>query len=209
MDSQSVGRLVERPSGPLEPRLREALAAIDAVHRVTDLPTIPVTYGARRFGGYTPLTDDGIRCIVVSPIGPHPRLTLLHEMGHYLDDRMGNFTVYSSTQPDSILSDVLRVIERSHAVKLMRAYLAEAADMPIAINYQLRHWLEPVEGWARAYVQYIVSRSENIELRNDLTVQWSLGASRYIAMSNGQTMISYPSQSRSMRYFKYWGGDDD
>jgi hypothetical protein len=169
-----VGAQVQAPEGPLRSLIHEALAAIDVVHLATDLPSVPVVYGSRRFGGYIPASDIVPRHIELSLVGPHPRLSLVHEIGHFLDDRLGDFVVYSSTQQDSVLSPVLDAIQNSDAFVRMRQYLASGRDVPVPIRFQLLHWLEPVEAWARAYAQYITARSLHPALSEELKIATQL-----------------------------------
>lgn len=175
MNRTHIGSLVHVPTGNLETALRETLAAIDSVHWTLALPAIPLGYDAERFGGYCPATEERPRQISLSLAGPHPRLTLVHEIGHYLDDSLGNFVVYSTTKADSVLSEVVQAIENSRAIIRMRHYLASEHQVIAPVRYQLLNWLEPVEGWARAYAQYITLRSGNRALRRDLKMAIDLG----------------------------------
>jgi hypothetical protein len=47
--------------------------------------------------------------------------------------------------------------------------------VPLPVRYQLRHWIEPVESWARAYAQYITLRSGGATLRHELDTAIGLG----------------------------------
>ncbi len=162
--------------GYLESSILEAFSAINSVHDLSALPTISVTISAsERFGGYTPGADDRPAAILLSRSSPHPCLTLVHEVGHYIDDGQGNFAVYSSMTANSVLAEVMQTIGHSRAVNRIHDYLALDRKVPLPVRYQLRHWIEPVESWARAYAQYITLRSGGATLRHELDTAIGLG----------------------------------
>jgi hypothetical protein len=168
MNQGTLSEQLAIPDGVLEPFIREAAQAIDRVHRVPFVGRIPVYYQSGRYGGYTPETEDGPRRFEISPDSPYPRLTMAHEVGHFLDDLLGHFVVYSSMEPNSPIAAVLAVIERSQAVQEIRGYLETTPAVERTVRYQLNYWLSAPEVWARAYAQYIVARSESVTLRAEV-----------------------------------------
>jgi len=157
--------------GTLGQSMQTALAAIDKVHDDGTLPTIPMVsrimpenlgeFQSRWVNGVKVATD-----IAVTPKGPWPALTAVHEVGHFLDlsaiGDVGQFATVSGFAP---MRDVLRAAEGTNSIKGLRALLpslhGEQAEF-------VQYLLSPKEIWARAYAQYIAQRSGNIMLATDL-----------------------------------------
>ncbi|MGE0444833.1 MAG: hypothetical protein AB7P99_06350 [Vicinamibacterales bacterium] len=165
--------------------LREVLDEIDGVHGDGPLAQIPLyldreapattnAYYVPQGIGYPPrlaMTAAGMRRT--------PRLTLVHEVGHWLDEQaLGDPT----RRPANVRMDILRDedaqffgtrngnpafndwIEAVHGSQAFRQiFLIEDAD-PFFVRYLTsRHEL-----WARSYAQYIATRSGNALLLADL-----------------------------------------
>jgi hypothetical protein len=155
--------------------LREVIAAmeqIDVVLQLPDLPKIPVTFTEdERYGGYRPETEEQQRGIELSFNAPTIRLTTMHEVGHFLDDALGGFEVYSSWDTESHAGRVVAVAKQSRAVQELQSYIEQTTgqfsiERAIALNR-----LEPVEIWARCFAQYIALRSGDSRLRQDIQIR--------------------------------------
>ena len=91
------------PAGDLKPVVEEVVGAIERVHNIGSIPRFAVVFTDYRapFARYDP--NSGRPIIELSRRGPHPYLSLTHEIGHLLDHTIGNFEVYSSEQEHSPL----------------------------------------------------------------------------------------------------------
>jgi hypothetical protein len=168
-----IGAVVEAGSEPLFEPLKETLAAIDRVHGDGILPRLParLTTGRTEIGGYRFSSRDGTPLrLELSQYSDHPHLTAAHEVGHFLDHQaLGERGRYASES--GYLDDLLDPINRSAAIKALRARigrrharvrmpdgsLRQHQVLPRYVNYLLR----PSEVFARAYAQYVVVRSQN------------------------------------------------
>lgn len=165
-----------------------AIAAIDKVHGDGDLPEIPVGWNRekKREGFFR--SRNGVGTLVqVSRYAQSPRMTLVHELGHFIDLN-GIGDRYSASNPKSgeyrpnrsqasmLVNPVMAVIESSDAVQHFQKLLAG----PSVIRYGnsevkvdkkwLKYAVSREELWARAYSQYIADRSGNPELLAELRV---------------------------------------
>jgi len=104
------------PDGDLSPIVDEVIGAIEGLHDAGEIPQFSIVYTDYRapFARYNP--NSGAPFIELSRRGPHPRLSLAHEIGHLLDHALGNFEIYSSEQQYSILWHVIETSRRSAAV---------------------------------------------------------------------------------------------
>ena len=149
----------------LRAEVEAAIAAVTFVHSVSELPQIDVHFtAADRFGGYTPESEEHLRSIGVSELGLTPRLTTVHEFGHFLDDAIGRFETYASQEPTSLVFQVITVAERTRAIQYLREYEQLTRRTFSLERAQVVNRLEPVEIWARAYAQYITLRSGDAQL---------------------------------------------
>lgn len=164
---------------------REALAAIDSVHGDGDLRQVPVmSSDSGDVGAYfwNVRTREPLR-IELKRGQTHPRLTLLHEVGHLLDHQtLGVRGFYESER--SVLSEGRlvawrRAVEASPGVKRGRKLLKQKNfDVPGSYGKKERlavpkrvlgELLSPPELFARSYGQYIALRSSNQALLTELS----------------------------------------
>ena len=123
-----------------------------------------------------PEREDSRRSFDLSRLGPFAELTLTHEIGHFLDHALGNFSVYLSCEPDSMFSGVRQALESTRAITQMRVALQQDSALTLMEHYQLQYWLDEREQWARAYAQYIAVKSGDAQLLQDLETSRNLGA---------------------------------
>jgi hypothetical protein len=81
-----VSKAVRLPSHPLSGRLNNLLEAVDAVHTATNLKQVAVIMSHFVQGAvFDAYTGTGPYTICLNPTGSHPELSLLHEVGHFLE----------------------------------------------------------------------------------------------------------------------------
>lgn len=171
--------------GALTDAGKHALGAIAAVHGDGELPVVPVVREAsrKRHGAYffLPL-DRSPRKITANPSSDHPELTLVHEIGHFLDHqglKTGKRTSAGFASPVDPRFEAFRAAARdSQAIQeILRLSKYRAVEVklksgltiqyPIDRRY-LAYLLTPEEVWARAYAQYVALRSGDGRLRAQL-----------------------------------------
>jgi hypothetical protein len=159
--------------------VRRALAAIDSVHGDGDLPQLPVvrTRAATEAGAYqwNDRTGEALR-LRFSGLGGHPELTIVHEVGHFLDHQtFGRPGAYASET--GALARLMRVIDRTETLHRLRslrtrrqAIVDERGRREIEPIRQQRvaYLLEPREIFARAYSQFIAWESGDAVLAAQL-----------------------------------------
>ena len=153
-------------SGALNVRMRSdrgvavkrALEAIDRVHGDGPLPEIPVvTSRAKRFlGAFRHVQSRGLDIRIAA--GDHLELTMVHEVGHFLD--MNGMPGRGYESVNATLPEMREVLERIRAT-------ATFQELTRRNGYYYQNYLQdPQELWARAYTQYIATRSdESVMLR--------------------------------------------
>jgi len=171
-----ISTLVESGSGPLFEALRDTLTIIDEVHGDGDLPRLPVrlTTGRIEIGGYRFSGRDGTPLrLELSQHSDHPHLTVVHEVGHFLDHQaLGVPGRYASESGH--LDDLMSTIDRSAAIKALRTRIGRQharvrlpdgsiRQHPILQRY-VSYLLRQSEVFARAYAQYIATRSQSVVL---------------------------------------------
>lgn len=151
------------------------LAEINKIHGDGALPTIPVNestarnkYGAFWYRNTTP------EKITLSRGGDHQALTLAHEIGHFLDLSALD-AKWSSTRTGTEAQSVINAARNSDWVKNVWTRVSEfnsrssSDTMPISIDSRyVRYLLETKEIWARAYAQYVATKSGNETLLEQL-----------------------------------------
>jgi SPP1 gp7 family putative phage head morphogenesis protein len=167
--------------GKLKDEADIAFAAIDAAHAVPNLPRIPMetgrlgksieaAYERTKFGGKA----IGIK---IRAKADHPALSLLHEIGHFLDHQGHN-------KPGTFLMEtaagrkLLKVLEQSAAAKSIEALQQQYLRLMVergssmgairSVSAQFEYYLRPKELWARAYAQWVAVKSGNKTLLKQL-----------------------------------------
>jgi hypothetical protein len=162
----------------LKAHIDAAASAIVRVHTTPPLPPITVRMATEstRSGGYVPereADENGLpvtRHINISSRGLSPRLTFLHEWGHYIDNWLGSFDDYASTAGG--LLPILGQIEATGALNALRAIEASRSSSFYDRIETLR-LLVPQELWARAYAQYVVLRSDDPVMKDEIVLRRS------------------------------------
>lgn len=159
--------------------MRDALAAIDAVHGDGLLPAVPVTIVSttRRWGTFRyDLTDGGPPGIEVHRGDAHKRLTLAHEVGHLLDyAAIGEPNRFGTEARATLFADWRRAVLASAALQELLWLRAQPIGTrppgtagPGSGDRYIRYLTTDVELWARSYAQYIARRSGNAAMLHEL-----------------------------------------
>ena len=182
-DNTSRGiRISERldiPSGAEWDFARDLLSVIDQIHGDGNLPVIPVIEtGTSSAGGFLASARDGRSLrIEIGLRGLHPHMTLIHELGHFLDyETLGRPREFASAAGHIAL--LMEAIGRSETIRRLTARIGRKyAVIPDVRGRSrrepvqqgtVRRLLLPEERFARAYAQYIVTRSRDPILQAQL-----------------------------------------
>lgn len=163
------------------PRLTHALKALDSVHGDGALPTIGVDiHGAipdGQMGCFQIDKATGIpRGIVISPSSPAWGMSLLHELGHFLDwSGMRTLGAFASAA-NPTMAAWLSAVDSTPTVQTLRHHLATPFAMTapggavqwVNVSGLAAYWLREEEMFARSYAQYIVTRSADPILISEL-----------------------------------------
>jgi len=164
-------------SGETRAYIKRVLPIIDAVHGDGNLPTIPIrTRGnirRRSQGQYRPGAG-----IDISELAHRPTWTIVHEIGHFLDDRGLPGRGYSSRRKTDLLNEWHTAVNDSHAIRQLRAAQANPRNYRVEIDgvantprkKHLNYLLDAREIWSRSYAQYIAVRSGDEFLLNAVTI---------------------------------------
>lgn len=167
-----------------EPQLRRAMGAIDEVHTDGVLPTVYMNPNPtiRGNGDYTP-TNREIR---INTNEDHPRLTAIHETGHFIDNMGlgGGFFASENPQKKALMGGVMGAIDSSRTMGKVRdmkanpsSYTHTANDknlgeVSVPPDHAYLDYLDrPREKFARAYSQWIADRSSYPALKKELADQ--------------------------------------
>ncbi len=138
------------------------LKAIDSVHGDGDLPVIEIVKSRKRksFGSYRYMTNGRAIDIEIRSSGEHKELTLVHEIGHFIDHQAFGSKDFSSTH-DSDFNDWRESVAKSKAIKGLVSLFRgpRRIDGLTVPKKHLKYLLETEELWARSYSQYIAIRS--------------------------------------------------
>lgn len=183
-----ISRAIMIPQGALAMDADAVLAAIDAVHGDGALPAIPLNYttsGSRR-GAYKDRSGSGVPVeIVVSTSGNTPRLTLAHEVGHFLDHqglgRPGIFMTGDRTPGGDLTARWRAAIVQSQAFHDLIALsvqttvevtMPDGTTHPAPVNWSFIQYLMGYdELWARSYGQYVATRGGDPQVRRELDAE--------------------------------------
>jgi hypothetical protein len=154
--------------GPVKAAGKEAVAAIAKVHSDGGLKLSPLhsKVMAKAYGVYTRIPHPGQRGVPgafnsridVNPKGNHPVMTTLHEIGHKID--------FEAVHPNAAaFSERAKVIA---ALKAAPRFHALQNEPQLRYSYKL-YALTDEELFARAYAQYITTRSGSAQAMQELT----------------------------------------
>ena len=164
--------------GPLAEPIRDAVTTIDQVHGDGQLQTLPVkTSATKTMAGSYSYNGKRQNDIKISTNGEHHRMTMAHEVGHWLDHQQLNVAWHPNrTQryDSEGAKELWSALNDSSSVKRLRELRAGPSKIEVdgKTVYLDRTYLRVIsadaEIWARAYAQYIATRSGNPIMRQEL-----------------------------------------
>ena len=180
-----ISRAILLPPGTFGEVLRLALEAIDQVHGDGTLTEIYIDID--------PMLDEESMYHWIKPVGipwnialrpgtHHPRLNLVHEVGHFLDHQAIGMPGTFASANHAAFERWRETVQTTDAVARLRAVAAQSRNRR-AIDYA-DYLLGVEEMWARSYAQFVTIRSGQSELmvelrekqrrssRSSLPVQW-------------------------------------
>ncbi|MPM55537.1 hypothetical protein SDC9_102334 [bioreactor metagenome] len=160
------------------PVVDRVLKAIDSIHGDGSLPGVPVkTSRAKSFYGQYSFSGSRSNQIALTDIpGSHKELTLAHEIGHYLDHQgLPGPGLTSRAGGFKPLENVLDAIGKSDSIAMLKK----------AKVRNLHYYLKKEEEFARAYAQYVATKSADPVLLEQLQqLQTDASDYRYIQWTN-------------------------
>jgi hypothetical protein len=158
-----LSELLRLPDDPLSTTLQRTIWLVDSLHRFPGGSPFPirVTKSRREQGSYQYLVRPNrpIR-IELSRHAVFPALTLLHEVGHFLDHvALNRIKQDFGTLVDPMFEPLRERWGRSPGVNQLRRILEKGRRLAKHDKRMLHYQLTLPELWARTYVQWIVKRS--------------------------------------------------
>lgn len=177
-----VSKALTVEAGVLERQILNAIAAVDQVHTDGALPDLPVKAASLvdMYGYFQNTTGEKAVEIVVSSLNPHAELTVVHEIGHFLDFKgLDRSTLWASVNSPA-LAPWREAIKRSRAAQTLGHFLdptlrtatvtlwdGSVVEYPVDKSY-VGYLLKAEELWARSYSQFIATQSRDPELMQQL-----------------------------------------
>lgn len=163
------------------PPFHNALAALDTVHGDGTLPNIGMDLNPGihpQTGVFQVDTPTGRPVgIAVDPRSETPGMTLLHEIGHFLDWSACSPAGQFSSQHSPALQHWRAAVQSTPTVHTLRTRQQTATQRAAAgdslAGYEARitaYWLQTEELFARSYAQYIAMESADSDLLRELAL---------------------------------------
>lgn len=169
-------------------KTRNTVEAIDSVHSDGDLSQIPVrvSKGTKDLGMYAHYGNGGPKEITLNRGGDTPHLTMAHEVGHFLDHQgIGQKNKFISDSGHQMSPAIRTKVDALHksfndsqAVKNLRGLPGKKVEvhdtfLKRKVTYQadnryINYLTNPKEVFARAYSQYIATKSKHPGILADL-----------------------------------------
>ncbi len=159
---------IEIPDGTPADVLVEIRGAIDLVSQVHSFPDgmESIVFDSRELGpGRMGSYDRATRTITFDPSLPNMRETLVHEIGHVIDNAMHGERTGSRHGLASAMPSTPEMREWASAVR-DSPQIRELGSMPVT-GYS-RYMRLPQELWARSYAQWIAQRTGDPRLRSEI-----------------------------------------
>ena len=163
---EDIGRFLNiKAAGVAKRAMDVAIPAIDKVHGVSGLPAIPVVNStSSAFQGsykYRVPSHDTVD-IRISSRSVNPGLTALHEIGHFIDHQSLNGAKGYASPFDPLLEKWRASVDASAASAALQQELVKTRISQV--RKTCTYYLSRHEQWARAYAQYIATRSGDPQL---------------------------------------------
>jgi hypothetical protein len=154
---------------PLAREVRHAVAVMDSLHRFPATSPFPLkpSRSRREGGAYNYFMHPSRpRDISISTHTDFPALSLVHEVGHFLDHLALNPIKRGFASEHDPHFDPLRQSWReSKWVQSLSRLLPRYPALPAAMKRLLGHQLHVPEFWARTYTQWVVAKSNDLMLQ--------------------------------------------
>jgi len=162
--SPKASAIFDLTKAPHVPELKQALKAIDRVHNLGDvrLPIIPVIRDTTGDLGEIKIEHGKPVHLAVARHGPHPGLTLLHEVGHLLEKLVipGHREGRRDWDSDPATAEWIQTVRHSLTVKSLGRRFDDSREAKRQGQANLyAYHLRNDELWARSYAQYVALRS--------------------------------------------------
>ncbi len=159
----------------LRERVRLVLFELDRLHRIPK--QMRVTVGAtairREQGSYDPRH---IHYMNISRYAVDPEGTFLHEFGHFLDNRILHpIPLEYASRYDADYDELKGICLESSSIRSISSLLRLRRSLSRSDVLFLRYAIEPHEIFARAYAQWVCTRSDNPLLKTSLERRLSEG----------------------------------
>ncbi len=179
-------RFNKATNASMEAAVNDAMESINAIHGVpVDMKSLSVKANGKSVLGeyvYGETTKAPFEFRLTTK-GPHPRMTMMHEMGHYLDHHgigtKGQFESSSGKQAKTVMAKLKKSNAYEKLTKDRQQYLRKGNKEMVR---HLDYLMEDEELFARSYSQYIASKSSDRTIKNELqqmqkdtflSTQWS------------------------------------
>jgi SPP1 gp7 family putative phage head morphogenesis protein len=143
--------------------VERVLNIVDSIHGVGDLPALFVIENRKTrttLGQYT--YRNGRHELVFNSLKPNSELTLLHELGHFIDYN-AFVQLEEASKSNETHAAWRQAVKKTESVKA----LLQANPKREYINF-VKYLLQPPELWARSYSQFIAIQSGDESLLNQL-----------------------------------------
>jgi hypothetical protein len=167
------------PTSPFSEVAKHALAQVDSLHisrKIVPLAIRPMSAARVRNGlNGLYLGDSESAVIELNTRATEPHITLLHEVGHFLD----NFILHSirktwASHYDQDLEPLIEACLDSRPIRAIKKRLSPRHSFSRQDRAQMREALLLHELFARAYAQWVVTKSNSLvcdeELRRRITI---------------------------------------
>ena len=156
----TISSLIRLADHPIASRLAETLRKIDFVHRVGNVPPLDLVVNEDR--DLNGSLDVGGRVVTISSVGPHPELTLVHEIGHVLDDfAMPGRNDSGRDWAAPITAEWRSAVEASYAFSVVSNLARVMLEQGGATAREGARFVLQREIWTRSYSQYIALRAHD------------------------------------------------
>lgn len=195
------------PGAPVSSALRieahrdvagHALNVIDSVHGDGSLPRIPIRNApssAGYFGAYQYTHDDEAVNILVRAGGDHKELTLVHEIGHFLDHQGAPGKGFSSVHSE-LFAEWRQAVDETSTIQTLRRLRSD--PLQVAHRGYLDYLLGYEEIWARSYAQWIARRSRDQTLIRQVADMLARDRQSQVGGFRQWTDDDFPSAARAI-----------
>lgn len=166
----------------LQPVAENVFVEIDKIHGIPLISKIDLTQiNATAFDGEFEYykSGRGVR-IKISSNAINKEFALLHEIGHLIDNQAIGFKGSNESEmPNNEFAEIFIALKKTDAIKRLSqmqasgkyAYMGKIRKLTDNQIASINYLLQPKEQWARAYSQYISTKSQNEILQKQLNKQ--------------------------------------